>query len=124
MWTCSAASRSTRSATPTRRSSPRSRRRSRRWARLQPVRAAGGRRARRAAAGPRRPARLGVLRQLRRRGERGRVQTVPADGRTKIVAAQAGFHGRTMGALALTGQPAKQDPFRPLAGRGHARAVR
>ena len=26
------------------------------------------------------------------------------------------FHGRTMGALALTGQPAKADPFRPLPG--------
>src|SRR5579875_1141789 len=26
-------------------------------------------------------------------------------GRTKVVAAQGGFHGRTMGALALTGQP-------------------
>ena len=37
-------------------------------------------------------------------------------GRTKIVAAQGSFHGRTMGALALTGQPAKQDPFRPLPG--------
>lgn len=37
-------------------------------------------------------------------------------GRTKIVAADGGFHGRTMGALALTGQPAKQDPFRPLPG--------
>ncbi|WP_269854975.1 acetylornithine transaminase [Streptomyces sp. RPT161] len=37
-------------------------------------------------------------------------------GRTHMVAAQGGFHGRTMGALALTGQPAKQDPFRPLPG--------
>ncbi|GAA0741254.1 acetylornithine transaminase [Dactylosporangium roseum] len=37
-------------------------------------------------------------------------------GRTKVVAALAGFHGRTMGALALTGQPAKADPFRPLPG--------
>ncbi len=37
-------------------------------------------------------------------------------GRTKIVAAQGAFHGRTMGALALTGQPAKQEPFRPLPG--------
>jgi acetylornithine aminotransferase len=37
-------------------------------------------------------------------------------GRTKIVAAQEGFHGRTMGALALTGQPAKQAPFAPLPG--------
>ena len=37
-------------------------------------------------------------------------------GRTGLVAAENSFHGRTMGALALTGQPAKQDPFRPLPG--------
>jgi acetylornithine/N-succinyldiaminopimelate aminotransferase len=37
-------------------------------------------------------------------------------GRTQVVAAHDGFHGRTMGALALTGQPAKADPFRPLPG--------
>ena len=35
-------------------------------------------------------------------------------GRQKVVAAHGSFHGRTMGALALTGQPAKQAPFRPL----------
>ncbi|MFI0738560.1 acetylornithine transaminase [Streptomyces sp. NPDC021100] len=37
-------------------------------------------------------------------------------GRPHIVTAQGGFHGRTMGALALTGQPAKQEPFLPLPG--------
>ncbi|MBF6049853.1 acetylornithine transaminase [Streptomyces sp. NRRL B-1677] len=37
-------------------------------------------------------------------------------GRTRMVAAAGGFHGRTMGALALTGQPAKQNPFLPLPG--------
>ncbi|UBI40705.1 acetylornithine transaminase [Streptomyces mobaraensis] len=37
-------------------------------------------------------------------------------GRPRIVAARGGFHGRTMGALALTGQPAKQEPFLPLPG--------
>jgi acetylornithine/N-succinyldiaminopimelate aminotransferase len=37
-------------------------------------------------------------------------------GRTQIVAAENSFHGRTMGALALTGQPAKQAPFQPLPG--------
>ncbi|GIE82883.1 acetylornithine aminotransferase [Actinoplanes philippinensis] len=37
-------------------------------------------------------------------------------GRTHVVATHGAFHGRTMGALALTGQPAKQDPFRPLPG--------
>ncbi|MDT5112915.1 MAG: acetylornithine/N-succinyldiaminopimelate aminotransferase [Mycobacterium sp.] len=37
-------------------------------------------------------------------------------GRTKLVAAEGAFHGRTMGSLALTGQPAKQAPFAPLPG--------
>lgn len=35
-------------------------------------------------------------------------------GRTKVVAAQGAFHGRTMGALSLTGQPSKREPFLPL----------
>lgn len=35
-------------------------------------------------------------------------------GRTKIVATKEAFHGRTMGALSLTGQPSKRDPFKPL----------
>ncbi|MEU4812700.1 acetylornithine transaminase [Nocardia fluminea] len=35
-------------------------------------------------------------------------------GRSKIVAADEAFHGRTMGALALTGQPAKRTPFEPM----------
>lgn len=35
-------------------------------------------------------------------------------GRGKVVATDGGFHGRTMGALALTGQPTKQQPFEPL----------
>jgi len=37
-------------------------------------------------------------------------------GRTKLVATQGAFHGRTMGSLALTGQPSKQEPFEPLPG--------
>ncbi|MFD7227320.1 acetylornithine transaminase [Streptomyces sp. NPDC059881] len=37
-------------------------------------------------------------------------------GRRHMVATEGGFHGRTMGALALTGQPAKQQPFLPLPG--------
>src|SRR5690348_1751806 len=37
-------------------------------------------------------------------------------GRTRLVAAQGAFHGRTMGSLALTGQPSKQQPFEPLPG--------
>ena len=35
-------------------------------------------------------------------------------GRVRAVAAQGAFHGRTMGALSLTGQPAKREPFLPL----------
>ncbi|MFE0105085.1 acetylornithine transaminase [Streptomyces sp. NPDC059009] len=37
-------------------------------------------------------------------------------GRRHMVAATGGFHGRTMGALSLTGQPVKQRPFQPLPG--------
>jgi acetylornithine aminotransferase len=37
-------------------------------------------------------------------------------GRPDVVAADGAFHGRTMGALALTGQPAKRAPFEPLPG--------
>lgn len=37
-------------------------------------------------------------------------------GRTHMVATTGSFHGRTMGALALTGQPGKQDGFHPLPG--------
>ncbi|MFE2867075.1 acetylornithine transaminase [Embleya sp. NPDC059259] len=37
-------------------------------------------------------------------------------GRPQIIAAEGGFHGRTMGALAMTGQPAKREPFAPLPG--------
>jgi len=35
-------------------------------------------------------------------------------GRSRIVAAQGAFHGRTIGALSLTGQPTKREPFLPL----------
>lgn len=35
-------------------------------------------------------------------------------GRRKIIACDEAFHGRTMGALALTGQPAKRAPFEPM----------
>ncbi|MFC9846995.1 acetylornithine transaminase [Streptomyces sp. NPDC060223] len=37
-------------------------------------------------------------------------------GRKHMVATHGGFHGRTMGALALTGQSGKRDPFLPLPG--------
>lgn len=35
-------------------------------------------------------------------------------GRSRIVATTGSFHGRTMGALSLTGQPSKRNPFKPL----------
>ena len=35
-------------------------------------------------------------------------------GKVRVVAAQGAFHGRTMGALSLTGQQAKREPFLPL----------
>jgi acetylornithine aminotransferase len=37
-------------------------------------------------------------------------------GRTRVVSAEGSFHGRTMGALALTGQAGKREPFEPLPG--------
>jgi acetylornithine/succinyldiaminopimelate/putrescine aminotransferase len=37
-----------------------------------------------------------------------------ATGRTGIVALEGGFHGRTLGALSATGQPAKWEGFGPL----------
>jgi acetylornithine/LysW-gamma-L-lysine aminotransferase len=39
-----------------------------------------------------------------------------ATGRSKIVAARRGFHGRTLGALALTWKDKYKEPFEPLAG--------
>jgi acetylornithine/N-succinyldiaminopimelate aminotransferase len=38
-------------------------------------------------------------------------------GRTHVVAATGSFHGRTMGALALTSKAAYREPFEPLPGR-------
>jgi acetylornithine aminotransferase len=35
-------------------------------------------------------------------------------GKVRVVAAQGAFHGRTIGALSLTGQPSKREPFLPL----------
>ena len=45
-------------------------------------------------------------------------------GRTHLVAAEGSFHGRTMGALALTSKAAYREPFEPLPGPRHLRAVR
>lgn len=46
-----------------------------------------------------------ALKLARRRGGHGRPE---------VVALVEGFHGRTYGALSLTGQPSKQEPFAPL----------
>jgi acetylornithine/N-succinyldiaminopimelate aminotransferase len=35
-------------------------------------------------------------------------------GKTRVIATEGGFHGRTCGALAATGQPTKQEPFAPM----------
>jgi acetylornithine/N-succinyldiaminopimelate aminotransferase len=40
----------------------------------------------------------------------------PSGGRLTVVATEGGFHGRTFGALAVTGLPAKREPFEPLPG--------
>ena len=37
-----------------------------------------------------------------------------ATGRSGVIALEQGFHGRTIGALSVTGQPAKREPFAPL----------
>ena len=37
-----------------------------------------------------------------------------ATGKPGVIALEGGFHGRTIGALSATGQPAKRDPFEPL----------
>ena len=38
----------------------------------------------------------------------------PSGAKTQIIAAEGGFHGRTMGALSITGNPPKRLPFAPL----------
>lgn len=42
------------------------------------------------------------------------VKLARRTGRPRILSLLGSFHGRTMGALSLTGKPALQDPFRPL----------
>lgn len=43
-------------------------------------------------------------------------QSNPDGSRQNMVAAVGSFHGRTMGALSITGSPAKREPFEPLPG--------
>ncbi len=42
------------------------------------------------------------------------IKVTRRTGRQEIIAAEGSFHGRTMGALSITGQPAKRAPFEPL----------
>lgn len=51
-----------------------------------------------------------ALKLARRYGRK----TDPAGGRLEIVAAHNSFHGRTFGALSITGNAAKREPFAPL----------
>ncbi len=53
-----------------------------------------------------------ALKLVRRHGWR----LDPTGGRQRIVATDDGFHGRTLGALSVTGLPAKRQPFQPLPG--------
>ncbi|MGO1635036.1 acetylornithine transaminase [Corynebacterium variabile] len=41
-------------------------------------------------------------------------KTARLTGKSRILAAEHGFHGRTMGSLAMTGQPGKRAPFEPM----------
>ena len=85
-----------------------------RWATRRTSSSPTAARAGRAAAGAaRRATRPGAVLQLRHRGQRGGVQDRPAHRPAERSSpAENAFHGRTMGALALTGQPAKRDPVR------------
>ena len=57
----------------------------------------------------------GVLLQLGCRGHRGGAQVrTQGDRKTRCRCPRRGFHGRTLGALSATGQPAKREPFAPL----------
>lgn len=51
-----------------------------------------------------------ALKVARRRGYALR----PDGSKQRVVAMQGGFHGRSMGALAVTGNPSKRDPFAPF----------
>jgi len=62
--------------------------------------------------------RWGIRNQLRQSGTTTTTTTITTTttttGRTTVVAALKGFHGRTYGALAATGQPSKWEGFAPL----------
>ena len=75
--------------------------------------AAGAGRAAAGAARPRRRARVLFCNSGAEANEAA-FKIARRTGRPKIIAAENAFHGRTMGALALTGQPAKRTPFEPM----------
>ena len=117
--TCSAASPSTRSATPTR---P--------WSRRSPASSATlGHVSNFFATEPQVALAERLLAPARRAGD-GKVfftnsgaeaneaalKLTRRTGRTHLVAAEGAFHGRTMGALALTSKAAYREPFEPLPG--------
>ena len=86
-------------------------------ARLQPGHARAGPAAGRAAARPGRPARAASSSATPApRPTRRRSRSAGSPGGPRWSPPRASFHGRTMGALALTGQPAKAAAFAPLPG--------
>ena len=58
------------------------------------------------------------------RPTRPRFKITRMTGRTRIVAAEGAFHGRSLGALAITHNPKYRDPLRAVARRRHLRALR
>lgn len=44
----------------------------------------------------------------------GGIKIARLNGKTKLIATHGGFHGKSLGALSVTGRPRHQDPFRPL----------
>ena len=119
--TSSAASRCPRSATRTRRSSPRSPSRSAgsRTRPTWPCTSPGSRSPSGSSACSRcRPGCSSRTAAPRRTSARSSWPgcTAARDGRTEIVSCHDSFHGRTLGALSVTGNAAKREPFAPLPG--------
>ena len=92
---------------------------------LEPRHARAGCRARRATGRPRRRPRRGCSSPTAAPRPTSARSSWPAStaaasspdgGRLEIVAAHNSFHGRTLGALSITGNAAKREPFEPLPG--------
>ena len=125
--TCSAASPSTRSATPTRRSSRRSPTQLRTLGHVSNFFATepqvDARRAAARACWAPAPGRVFFTNSGAEANEAA-FKLTRRTGRTHAGRRRGRFHGRTMGALALTAKAAYREPFEPLPGRRHLRAVR